>query len=163
MKHEIKHNHKISDLKILQHSLKVSEKFFNKKFEYIVMLQPTSPLRKKEDVKKTIIKCIKKNYDAVWTISKIDKKYHPLKQLRITKDKLFLIYASGKRVIARQQLEETYIRNGVAYVFSRNTILKKKTIYPKNLGFTKLNTRQISIDNIEDLRLAKSIFAEYDK
>ena len=146
---------KISDFQVLHHSLKVSEKYFKKKFDYIVMLQPTSPLRKKKDIIKAIKKCIGK-YDAVWTVSRVDKKFNPLKQFRAKGNKLSLINTKGKNVIARQQLENTYIRNGAVYVFTRNTIFKKKTIYPTNLGFIELNTKQISIDSFADLKFARS-------
>ena len=91
------------------------------------MLQPTSPLRKKKDIIKAIKKCIGK-YDAVWTVSRVDKKFNPLKQFRAKGNKLSLINTKGKNVIARQQLENTYIRNGAVYVFTRNTILKKNNI-----------------------------------
>ena len=52
-------------------------------YKYLIILQPTSPLRNKKD----IIDCYKlirlKKLDAVWTISKIDKKFNPIKILRI--------------------------------------------------------------------------------
>ena len=45
------------------------------------MTQLTSPLRKSKDVEDAIKKTINKKFDALWTISKIDLKYHPYKQL----------------------------------------------------------------------------------
>ena len=45
------------------------------------MLQPTSPLRVEKDLKEAINQFIKNKNDSLWSISKIDKKYHPLKQL----------------------------------------------------------------------------------
>ena len=44
------------------------------------MLHPTSPLRKKKDVEGAINLLHKKKYDAVWTVSKTDTKFHPDKQ-----------------------------------------------------------------------------------
>ena len=45
------------------------------------MTQLTSPLRKSKDVEDAIKKTINKKFDALWTISKIDLKYHPTNNL----------------------------------------------------------------------------------
>ena len=49
------------------------------------MLQPTSPLRTAKIVKNSIKELINKRLDSVWTISKTDLKFHPLKQLKLFK------------------------------------------------------------------------------
>ena len=53
------------------------------------MLQPTSPLRITQEFKECLLKIYSKNFDSVWTISEIDKKYNYLKQFRVQKDKIF--------------------------------------------------------------------------
>ena len=51
-------------------------------------------------------------------------------------DKNFLsIYAhSGKKIFARQQLEDIYIRNGIFYIFKISKLIKSKHIYLKKLS-----------------------------
>ena len=44
-----------SDFKVINHSLKMMEKIDNTKYEVVLLIQPTSPMR----VRKDIIKCIK--------------------------------------------------------------------------------------------------------
>ena len=44
-------------------------KKFKKKFKYIVLLQPTSPLRKKEHIDSAINKFLQKKYDLLISIS----------------------------------------------------------------------------------------------
>ena len=61
-------------------------------------------------------------YDAVWTVSESDAKAHPLKQLTITGDRLDYYDPAGAGIIARQQLEPVYHKNGVAYVLARDLI-----------------------------------------
>ena len=48
----------------------------NNKYEYIVMLQPTSPLRTPENVEDCIKKIENENWDSIWTVSKNDSKNH---------------------------------------------------------------------------------------
>ena len=47
---------RISDYPVLYDSLIKAEKFYSKKYDYIVMLQPTSPLRITQEFKEQLIK-----------------------------------------------------------------------------------------------------------
>ena len=60
-------------------------------------LPPTSPLRKTKDVVLAIKKLVDEKLDAVWTISKIDSKYHPYKALEIKQNKLVFFSSLGKK------------------------------------------------------------------
>jgi len=118
-------------------------------------LLPTSPLRKKEDVIKSIKKCIEKNLDSVWTISKVDSKFHPFKIMKLQKEKLTHFLKSGKKVFRRQQLSETFIRNGNAYVVKSSYLKRTKNIISKNTESLLVHGNQISIDTIDDINFAK--------
>ena len=153
---------RISDYPVLYDSLIKAEKFYSKKYDYIVMLQPTSPLRITQEFKECLLKIYSKNFDSVWTISEIDKKYNYLKQFRVQKDKIFLINKKGYQVINRQALDKTYIRNGAIYIFSRDCLVKQKNIYGKKQGYVVSKIKHISIDSIEDLKLVKQFFLSKD-
>ncbi len=148
---------RISDFKILNHTIKK----ISSSYKYIIYLQPTSPFRKKRDLIEAIKLIHKKNYDAVWSVSKIDKKFHPLKVLINKKDKLYLFSKRGEKVIARQMLNDSFIRNGIFYIFRVSSLIKYKTIYLNKCGFKVITSKHINIDTPEDLknarRLAKTI------
>ena len=110
------------------------------------MLQPTSPLRITQEFKECLLKIYSKNFDSVWTISEIDKKYNYLKQFRVQKDKISLINKKGYQVINRQALDKTYIRNGAIYIFSRDCLVKQKNIYGKKQGYVVSKIKHISIE-----------------
>ena len=143
---------------VIKHALRTIEKKIKKKIDYIVMLQVTSPLRKPSHVKKCIEKIINYNLDAVWTITEVDKKYHPDKQLIPFKNKIKFFSKNGNKIVARQQLNKTYYRNGAAYVFSRNAVLKEE-ILPKKSGYIIVKDKLISIDTIQDLNKVKKIIS----
>lgn len=64
----------------------------------------------------------------------------------------------GKNIIARQQLKDTYFRNGVVYAFTRKIILKKnKSLLSKKSSGYIIDTPQISIDNLTDLKIARKL------
>jgi CMP-N-acetylneuraminic acid synthetase len=147
---------RVSDFQVLEHVLKTLEKNDNNKYEYIVMLQPTSPLRTPKNVEDCIKKIENENWDSIWTISKNDSKNHPLKQLiKDDSDKLSLYDTQGSKIIARQELNSLFYRNGVAYVVTRDCLLNQKTIMGKNAGGYLINSYQISIDSLDDLELAE--------
>ena len=146
---------KISDTKVLLHGLLKMESIKNKKFDIVVMLHPTSPLRKIDDIKKSINLLIVKKYDSVWTISETDSKFHPDKQLIIKNNKIKYFTKNGSKIIYRQQLSKIYHRNSNAYIVDANFLKNKKTLMSKNTGAYIVKSKQISIDTPDDLNLAK--------
>ena len=121
------------------------------------MLQPTSVLRKSSHIDKALNLLVDKKYDAVWSVSKVNFKYHPLKQLRIKKNKLEFFEDKGKKIISRQQLNNTFIRNGAVYAFTKKIILNDKKILNNKTGFFEIKEKQISIDDYNDLKKAREL------
>lgn len=141
---------RVSDINVIQDSLKKSEKFYNSVFDIIIYLQPTSPVRRKVDIVNALNYLINKKLDSIWSVSEVNNKFHPLKQLEVNK---YLKYFDkrGKKIIARQQLNKTYIRNGVFYIFSRECIVNQKTILGKKSYFYKIKSEHFNIDDINDI------------
>lgn len=149
---------KVSDYQVIQSILNSNNNYTDiKKFDYLIYLQPTSPIRKSSDLKDALTKLIKLNYDAVWSVSEIDKKYHPLKVFNIENNKLKLFSEKGKKIIARQQLKKAYIRNGVFYIFSIKKIMKTKSIYIKKTLPYIIKRDVINIDTLKDFENAKKM------
>ena len=149
---------RISDTHVLFHALKIVEKKINEKFDIIIMLHPTSPLRRVDDIKNSISLLISKKYDSVWSVSETDTKFHPDKQLEIKNHKIKYFTKNGKKIIYRQQLSKVYHRNSNVYVVRRNLLLNKKTLLSNNSGAQVIKGKQISIDTIEDLQTAEKYF-----
>ena len=147
---------KIADMAVLRHALLKIEKIKNIKIDYIVMLQITTPSRKSSHIIKCIKIILEKKLDAVWTISEVDKKYHPDKQLMIVKNRLQFFSDKAKNIVARQQLNPTYYRNGAVYIFSRKAVMKGQ-ILPKKSSYLVNKEKIISIDTKEDLKAVEKI------
>lgn len=150
----------ISDWDVLNHALLEMEKIKNKIFDIVIMLQPTSPLRSANDIKECLDKFKSNNFDSVWTVSPIDLKYHPKKILNAKNNKLSFYDDDGKNIIARQQLEECFIRNGLCYVVSRNCILTHKNIYGENFGYSITQRDIANIDTLSDLERATELMSK---
>lgn len=147
---------RVADWPVLNHALETMESLDGVTYEIIVMLQPTSPLRKKRHVTATIEKLEYGGFDAVWTVSETDSKSHPLKQLVINGDQLDYYDPAGSKIIARQQLTPVYHRNGAAYAISRDCLANKKSIKGDNTSFVVIDEELVSIDTPFDFE-----FVEY--
>ena len=148
---------RIGDHAVIKHALKTVEKTKKKKIDIILLIQPTSPLRKVKHIKNVIKKIIDEKLDSVWTISKVDLKFHPLKQLVLKKNILSHYSEKGKDIVARQQLSNTYYRNGVVYAVTRKLVLKNKNLIGNKSSGYLINTQQVSIDTLKDLKLANKL------
>tara|TARA_Y100001970_G_C14211167_1_gene847023 strand:- start:1651 stop:2343 length:693 start_codon:yes stop_codon:yes gene_type:complete len=145
---------RVPDIKVINHILNQNQ-IKNNNFDYLIYLPPTSPIRKTKHLKEALSKVIKNNLDGSWSVTKIDKKNHPLKVFSIQKNLLKLYLSKGKKIIVRQQLDDIYIRNGVFYIFSIKEIFKQKTIYLKKIYPALTNYEIVNIDNLNDLRKTK--------
>ena len=148
----------VGDLDVLAHALVEVERADGVAYDVVVMLQPTSPLRTAQHVAAVVRKLVDEGWDAVWTVSPTDAKYHPLKTLSIGADgTLALFDGRGASVIARQQLSAVYHRNGAADAFTRACLLDRRATLPPRAGAVVVDEPMVSIDTAEDLQRAESL------
>lgn len=148
---------RIGDWDVLVHALNETERLDAVTYDIVVMLQPTSPLRRPEHVWAAIGMLVEGNWDAVWTLSETDSKNHPLKQLSVTAGELDYCDPAGKAIIARQQLKPVYHRNGIAYAIARDCLLNQKVIKGRRTGGLILEGNFVSIDTEWDIALVELI------
>ncbi|MEE9171083.1 MAG: acylneuraminate cytidylyltransferase family protein [bacterium] len=150
---------RISDAQVLLHALQEVERIDEVRYDIVVMLQPTSPLRRPAHVVQAIEMLVHGKWDAVWTVSETDSKNHPLKQLTVKSEILDYYDPEGSGIIARQQLKPVYHRNGIAYVMTRGCLIDHHTIMGKRTGALILHEHFVSIDSMWDLKLSEFIYS----
>ena len=149
---------RVADFPVLKHALIEMEAQDGCQYDVVVMLQPTCPLRKVEHVTDAIACLIDGGWDAVWTVSPTDLKYHPLKALKLAGDGNLSLYdPNGKVIIARQQLEPIYHRNGAAYALSRTCLLSGDTTLPELSSGVIIQEPLVSIDTLADFALVERV------
>lgn len=147
----------IGDWDVLVHALQETERLDAVSYDIIVMLQPTSPLRRPEHVQAALEMLIGGEWDAVWTVSETDSKAHPLKQLTTENRRLDYYDDAGRQIVARQQLEPVYHRNGVAYAITRDCLLTQRALMGARTGALVLEGHFVSIDTEWDIALAEFV------
>ncbi len=148
---------KISDFQLIKDVIYKNNKKNN--YDYIIYLQPTSPIRKVNQILISLKKVINENLDGSWSVTKIDEKFHPLKILKIKNNYLKSFIKKGQKIIARQQLNDCYIRNGVFYIFKIHSLILSRSIFLKKIFPSITNYKSINIDNFKDLSEAKKIIS----
>ena len=146
----------IGDWDVLNHALITMEALDGVVYDVILMLQPTSPSRTPAHIERTLRTLADGGFDAVWTVSETDSKSHPLKQLVICeKGELDYYDERGAAIVARQQLQPVYHRNGIAYAFTRDCILVHKNIRGDRTGAVLIGEPTANIDTEIDLQWAE--------
>lgn len=146
--------------KAMLHTINCMEK--NKDFnsQLVMLLQPTSPLRKVEDIDNSIEKIIDKKGDSLIGLSKAEK--HPYWMMEIRDGKV-VPYNENKRkkYTRRQDLPEIYNINGAIYI--TDTKLFKETLNRwagKTIPYLMPKKRSVDIDDMLDWRLAEVLLEE---
>lgn len=152
---------RVADHPVLVHALQEMERIDDKRYDIVVMLQPTSPLRTPKHVSDCIRMLVDGGWDSVWTVSETDSKSHPLKQLSVVDGKMDYYSPAGSQIIARQQLKPVFHRNGIAYAITRECLLDQGTIKGGKAGALVLKGEFVSIDTEWDCALVEFIMAHY--
>lgn len=150
---------RIGDVDVLTHALQATEAIDGLRYDIIVMLQPTSPLRTPGNVSETIRKLVDGAWDSVWTVSETDSKAHPLKQLSVNGDALDYFDPAGAEIVARQQLKPVFHRNGIAYAMTRECLIDQRSIKGKRTGALVVEGEHVSIDTEWDVALVEFILS----
>lgn len=141
----------IGDMPVVRHALLELEKFNDKQYAFVILLQPTSPVRSEKQIYDAIEAIVKNKYDSIISVSPVSDKYHPYKQFELSNNLLKPFSNIASRIIARQQLSKSYIRNGIVYIFSRSFALRSSSVFSKNSGYTIIYEPYINIDTTDDL------------
>ena len=131
----------------------------NYKPEYLILLEPTSPLRNSMDIDKALEVLDGKSTcaDSIVGVSKIEAT-HPIFDVKINKQGLIEPYLGGKfKTTRRQDIEELYYFEGSLYISKTEVLINKKTFYHERaLPYIMPRWKAVEIDEIIDLLTAES-------
>ena len=140
---------------VMKHALLQLEASKGLEFDYLVLLQPTTPLRQAADIDGSIRKLISTGCDSVITMVDVGAN-HPARMYKIREDRLVSIMDEGVTMRPRQELPPVYIRSGDVYACKRNVLFEKNSMIGDDCRPIVIpRGRAVNIDSIEDLTLAK--------
>ena len=156
-------NDKSEKIYAIRHALITSEKYFNKKYDYIVDLDASSPLRSIEDIKKSFKKFINTNSSNLVTLCESRKNPY-FNMIEIKKNVLKKVKKLKKKGVRRQDAPKVYEMNASIYIWSRKTLLSDmKIINNRTSYYIMPYNRSIDIDNIDDFNYVNHLMKRNDK
>ena len=128
--------------------------------EYVVLLQPTSPLRRGTHIDDALQLLVTSGADSVVTVVEVPKHLSPDYVMKIEKGVLRPFLAEGAAVTRRQDVRPAYYRDGTVYAFRRDTIERFDSIYGEDCRPLLIDAAEsLSIDSPEDWAAAERILA----
>lgn len=142
---------------VIQHAVKYMEDKKGRKYDYIILLQPTSPFRLPEDINNTLDALIRADADSAVSLVEI-KDNHPIKA-KIFENGLVKPFFSEYPEIEgtrRQDLRTAYKRSGAVYIMKRDLVVEQSLLYGNVIaGHVVPEDRSIDIDNLKDWVVAE--------
>jgi len=129
--------------------------------DVVVLLQPTSPLRRPSHVRDAVAKLQETKADSVVTVIELPRHLSPDYVMRIEDGVLRPFLAEGARVMRRQDARLAYSRDGTVYACWRATLEKWGNIYGEQCQPLILDAADsLSIDSPADWAEAERRLAE---
>lgn len=142
----------------VKHAIDFYAQNMHKKFDYIVLLEPTSPLREKDDLNQMLEKFESNDgeYDAIVSLGEVHE--HPSIMKKISGNEIEQYNKDLTTTTRRQDNDAAYFPYGVAYIIKRDTLLDEKVFYPKRTTYHLIKRYQCyEIDDIYDFLAIENI------
>lgn len=146
-------------LGVIQHALQVLAEE-NWLPDVLVLLQPTSPLRRPEHIRDAVALLRETKADSVVSVVELPRHLSPDYLMRIEDGRLRSFLPDGVRLTRRQDAQRAYSRDGTVYACWRNTIERFGAIYGDDCRPLLVDSREsLSIDSPADWDLAERALA----
>ncbi len=128
--------------------------------DYIMLLQPTSPLRIAKDIDRSVGIAEKYNADSIISVHKTHD--HPYFMRHITESGMLVDFMEKpKGYLPRQLLTPMFYENGAVYLLRRDFFLEYKAWYAnKTYPYVMPAERSLQIDNLWEFHLAELILCD---
>lgn len=143
----------------LIHAVKFMETTNSCKYDLIVELMCTNPLKNKLDIDLVIEKASKTNSESVIAVHRLDD-HHPARIKKIVDDKIVDFCVEEPNEAKRQDLRPfAYIRSGSIYCMRRDFLMDKGMRYggEDSRPYILPDERAVNIDTLNDFMLADLI------
>lgn len=139
-----------SSMEVIEHALAS----LPEKFDYLLLLQPTSPFRTPNDIDLFIESSISKRISV--SVCKLKK--HPMYMYYIENEKLVPFFENGSLQLRRQDMPPAYEHNGALYLAEIETLSREKSFNtPHTAPYITTGDINIDIDTPDDWNYAELV------
>lgn len=143
---------------VIKHTIDFYKNEFKREFDYIILLEPTSPLREVSDIDNAIDQFLNSSADSIVGIAKTEGQNPAF--LVLTNEKNFISGYENHdmKVLRRQDIKDIYFFEGTIYISKTNVLLHKETFYHENtIGYEVPKYKSLEIDDMDDFVMVEAI------
>lgn len=148
-------------LPVLQHAVNFIETAEDLTLDWVLLLQPTTPLRIVEDIETSINLTRQNRCDSVISVVQVFAE-HPIFMKRIENNRLLAYCLEEKEGTRRQDIgPPAYMKNGAIYLTRRDVLMENDSIWGNVIQpYVMPPERSVNIDNEIDLKLAEVLISQ---
>jgi CMP-N,N'-diacetyllegionaminic acid synthase len=148
-----------SGVDVWRHAWIESERHYGRRFDLSVLLQPTTPLRRPEEVERTVRALIDGGHRAAATVGRVPLDFTPQRCLRLEPGgRLSFYHPEGARITRRQDFEPLYFRDGTCYAVTRETLVDDGHVTEEDCVGVVMDRYVVNIDEPFELELAEFVY-----
>lgn len=143
-------------LDVIKHSIN----FFKNKFDLVLILQPTSPLRTSKNILEAFNEYHRSDAKAIVSVCELE---HPIQWFgKLPQDKSMADFTIEEyKNKNRQELEKYYRYNGAIYISEIDYLLENNGVVGKDTyAYIMERENSVDIDNILDFKIAEMLLKE---
>jgi len=150
-------------LEVIKDAFVRSEAYYNEKFDCLIDLDATAPLRDVEDIINSFKQFQKDNNDNLIT-AMLSRRSPYFNLVEVDNNgKVTLSKTLETSVVRRQDAPKSYDMNASIYIWKRDTILNENSLFLENTGlYIMPEDRSIDIDTELDYKFVEFIMKEND-
>lgn len=150
-------------LDVIRDAFQRSEEHYNAKYDYLVDLDATAPLREVEDIVKSFEQFLNENNDNLITAMPSRRSpYFNLVEVNKEGD-VTLSKKLDESIVRRQDAPKSYDMNASIYIWKRDVILNSDTLFLEKTGlYVMPEERSIDIDTELDYKFVEFLMKEND-
>lgn len=120
-------------------------------YEYVIVLQPTTPLRQVKDIDAAIELCVTNK--SKFCVSVTESKIVPEWMFNINENGNLNALIDDDIPYQRQKAKKTYMLNGAIYIGKREELFKTRSfITPETIAYVMPQERSVDIDDMSDFK-----------
>jgi len=147
----------------IQHAVREMEALRRVRYDVVVMLQPTTPLRTTEDIDLSLQKLLDTGADSVIAVVDVGG-HHPMRMKRIVDDVLVDYDPEPVENMPRQKLPKVYRRTGSIFATRRDVLMERNSFKGSvSRPYIVPPERAVDIDEPLDLKMVELRLLELRK
>ncbi len=134
-------------------------KTLHENYDYVCLLQPTSPLRKVEHIDAAIELIIKMNAESLVSVKEV--KENPYWMFEIDNNSFLNKFINENIPIRRQDLKELYVLNGAIYISKTDALIKNKSfLIDTTIAYKMDEISSVDIDEEMDFQVCEFLLQQ---